>query len=194
VRIVGGKHRGRVLQAPPGDATRPTGDRARQALFNILEHGAFAAEGSVFARGPVLDVFAGTGALGLEALSRGARHAVFFEEAPVAVACLKANIAALGAAAEATIVAGDVRRPPPCRGLPAALVFLDPPYGKDLGPQALTALGRAGWLAPDALAILEIGAAEPGVAPEGYALLDQRRYGAARLLFLRRGEAAALPA
>jgi 16S rRNA (guanine966-N2)-methyltransferase len=186
VRIAGGSHRGRVLLAPPGDATRPTGDRARQALFNILEHGRFAAAGSPLAGAIVLDVFAGTGALGLEALSRGAARAVFFEQAPAALKVLNANIATLGERARAAVIPGDTRRPPPARDGGAGLVFLDPPYGKWLGGEALIALGRAGWIAEQALAVLEIGAGEAAEAPEGYDLLDERRYGAARLLFLRR--------
>jgi 16S rRNA (guanine966-N2)-methyltransferase len=184
VRIVGGRHRGRALAAPPGEGTRPTGDRARQALFNILEHGRFASSGSPIADALVLDVFAGTGALGLEALSRGAGRAVFFEQMPAALKILQTNIASLGEAARAAVLAGDACQPPRAKET-ARLVFLDPPYGKGLGVKALAALADAGWIGPETLAMLEVGAGEAAAAPEGWALLDERRYGAARLLFLK---------
>src|SRR3954449_11305164 len=106
LRIVGGVHRGRRLFVPPGDAVRPTSDRAREALFNILSHGGFAAEGLPFAERPVLDAFAGTGALGLEALSRGAASAVFIENGREALAVLRHNVAALGEEDRTQIIAG----------------------------------------------------------------------------------------
>jgi len=112
MRIVGGRHRGRRLLAPPGDTVRPTSDRAREALFNILSHGRLAAGGVPFAGAAVLDAFAGTGALGLEALSRGAAEAVFVERDPEAVAVLRRNVAALGESDRAEIVPGDAARPP----------------------------------------------------------------------------------
>ena len=112
LRIVGGLHRGRRLVAPPGELVRPTSDRAREALFNILSHGNFAASGLPFAGRPVLDAFAGTGALGLEALSRGAAEAVFFEQDREALAALRTNVAALGESARAAIMPYDATRPP----------------------------------------------------------------------------------
>ena len=112
MRIVGGRHRGRRLLAPPGDTVRPTSDRAREALFNILSHGRLAAGGVPLAGAAVLDAFAGTGALGLEALSRGAAEAVFIERDPEAIAVLRRNVAALGESAHAEIVPGDAARPP----------------------------------------------------------------------------------
>jgi|HubBroStandDraft_1064217.scaffolds.fasta_scaffold00252_30 16S rRNA (guanine966-N2)-methyltransferase len=183
MRIVAGKHRGRTLQVPEGDGVRPTGARAREALFNIIEHGRFARDGSRLLERRVLDAFAGTGALGLEALSRGAAQASFLELAPAARKLLRANIALLGEEARSLILSGDATRPPPAPA-PAALAFLDPPYGQGLGGKALTALAEAGWFEPDALIVLEIGAKEDFDAPEGFTLLDERRYGAARLLFL----------
>src|SRR5207253_1584702 len=127
MRIVGGSHRGRRLVAPPGEAVRPTSDRAREALFNILSHGRFAAAGLPFADRPVLDAFAGTGALGLEALSRGASAAAFMESEREGLAALRRNVAALDAGDRAEIIAGDATRPP--RALFACTVaFLDPPY------------------------------------------------------------------
>ncbi|MGA8757633.1 MAG: 16S rRNA (guanine(966)-N(2))-methyltransferase RsmD [Stellaceae bacterium] len=185
MRIVGGSHRGRRLVAPPGEKVRPTSDRAREALFNILSHGTFAAEGVPFAEKPVLDAFAGTGALGLEALSRGAAEAVFIENDREALIGLRRNIAELDETTRSRVIAADATRPP--RALvPCAVAFLDPPYMSGLAEPALSALAAAGWLLPDALAVVEVGAREPFTAPRGFAMLDQRVYGAARLIFLRR--------
>jgi 16S rRNA (guanine966-N2)-methyltransferase len=186
VRIVAGRHRGRRLLAPPGETVRPTSDRAREALFNILSHGQLAAEGIPFAGATVLDVFAGTGALGLEALSRGAAEAAFVEQDREALATLRQNIAALGEAARSRIVPGDATRPPSAP-LAYALAFLDPPYRSGLGAAALTALDAAGWLTPDALAVVELAAREHLAPPAGFNLVDERMYGATRLLFFRRG-------
>jgi 16S rRNA (guanine966-N2)-methyltransferase len=185
MRIVGGKHRGRRLLAPPGDNVRPTSDRAREALFDILSHGRLAADGIPFAGAAVLDAFAGTGALGLEALSRGAAEVVFFERDPEALAILRRNVASLGESACADILACDATRPPRA-GLRCAVAFLDPPYRSGLAATALAAIAAAGWLAPDALAVVEVGAREGFVAPAGFALIDDRVYGAARLVFLHR--------
>ena len=189
MRIIGGRHRGRQLLAPPGAAVRPTSDRAREALFDILSHGRFAASGLPFAGESVLDAFAGTGALGLEALSRGAARAVFIENAADALAALRRNIAALGEGERARILPGDATRPPRASEA-CALVFLDPPYRSGLAGPALAALAAAGWLAPEALAVVETAAREKMPPPAGFTLLDERRYGAARLTFLRRDRAA----
>lgn len=184
MRIVGGRHRGRAIEVPPGRAVRPTSDRAREALFNILEHGRFAAEGSPFRDRTVLDAFAGTGALGLEALSRGAAHAIFLETAPEAARVLKANIARLGESSRATILPADATKPPRAPAA-AALALLDPPYHQDLAAPALAALAAGGWLEPGALVVAEFAAREDLALPAGFTLLDERRYGAARLVFLR---------
>ena len=174
MRIVAGAWRGRSLAAPPGDATRPTADRVRQALFDMLMHAPWAGPDAV--RGArVLDAFAGTGALGLEALSRGALHAAFIERDRAALAALRANVAATGAAAE--VLSADALRPPP--GRPCGLVFLDPPYGQDLVPRALAALHAAGWVAPEALVVAEVGRGDPSPASSG--LLATRTHGAARI-------------
>jgi 16S rRNA (guanine966-N2)-methyltransferase len=186
MRIVGGSHRGRRLLAPPGDAVRPTGDRVREALFDIILHGRFAAAGNPLAEAAVLDAFAGTGALGLEALSRGAAEAVFIERDAGALATLRRNVEALGEQARAHIVAGDATRPP--RGERAcAVAFFDPPYRSGLAAPALAALAAAGWIAADAVAVAEIAAREAFAPPAGFAMLDERVYGAARLVFLGRG-------
>src|SRR6266446_9181522 len=124
LRIVGGRHRGRRLVAPPGELVRPTSDRARESLFNILSHGNFAASGLPFADRPVLDAFAGTGAFGLEALSRGASAAAFIESEREALAALRRNIAALGEEERAHIIPGDATRPRRA-GLVCAVAFLD---------------------------------------------------------------------
>ena len=188
MRIVGGSHRGRRLVAPPGELVRPTSDRAREALFNILSHGNFAASGLPFAGRPVLDAFAGTGALGLEALSRGASAAAFIESERDALAALRRNIAVLDEADRAHIVAGDATRPPRA-ALACAAAFLDPPYHSGLAAPAVAALAAAGWLAADALVIVEVAAREEFPAPAGFTVIDERVYGAARLVFLRRESA-----
>ncbi|MGC2414963.1 MAG: 16S rRNA (guanine(966)-N(2))-methyltransferase RsmD [Stellaceae bacterium] len=188
LRIVGGAHRGRRLVAPVGDAVRPTSDRAREALFNILSHGNFAARGSPFAERSVLDAFAGTGALGLEALSRGASMAVFIESEREALAALRRNVGALGEEDRAQIVAGDATRPP--RAIFAcAVAFLDPPYTSGLAAPALSALAAGGWLTADALVVIEVAAREELPLVPGFTLIDERVYGAARLVFLRRERA-----
>ena len=175
MRIIGGAWRGRRLIAPPGAATRPTSDRVRQALFDMLLHapwaGRKAVEGAV-----VLDAFAGTGALGLEALSRGAATATFLERDRAALAALRANVAACGAGARARALESDALRPRP--GAPSTLVFLDPPYGENLVPRAVTALAGTGWLATGALLVAEVGRDEPSPFAE---VLAARTHGAARI-------------
>jgi 16S rRNA (guanine966-N2)-methyltransferase len=180
MRIVAGRHRGRRLAAPAGSIARPTADRARQALFNILAH----ADGLTLAGARVVDSFAGTGALGLEALSQGAAHACFIERHPAALAALEANIAALGEAERTTIIRADATRPP-AAAQACTLALLDPPYHSDLAGPCLTALAGGGWLADGALAVVEVAAREPFAPPAGFAIVDERSYGAARLVFLR---------
>jgi len=184
MRIIAGRHRGKRLEAPEGPAVRPTSERAREAVFDILAHGRFA-EAPLYDEARVLDAFAGTGAMGLEALSRGARFATFIEREPAARAALARNIAALGEGAKCAVLAANALRPP--RGTACELAFVDPPYGKAMGAASLEALAHAGWLAPGALVVLELGAREEFAAPDGFALLHERRYGAARILFLRFG-------
>ncbi|WP_342627442.1 16S rRNA (guanine(966)-N(2))-methyltransferase RsmD [Nguyenibacter vanlangensis] len=186
MRIVAGTWRGRALTAPPGRTTRPTADRVRQALFDMLLHAPWAGRDRI-AGARVLDAFAGTGALGLEALSRGAARCVFFETDRAALAALRANIAACGAGDAALVRPADVTHPPP--GPACDLLFLDPPYGKGLPARALAALGAAGWIAPGALVVVETAADE--ALPEDGSLLSgflraapplaERRHGAARL-------------
>ena len=184
LRIVGGRHRGRKLESPPGLDVRPTSDRARESLFNILEHGKLAKGGlSPVRDARVLDAFCGTGALGLEALSRGAAHATFLERDPAALKLARTSAEKLGEAANASFVAGDATRPPRASE-PCTLVFLDAPYGEGLSAPALAALAEAGWLAPGAIAVAETETREDLVPPAGFTAVDERRYGKAKLTFL----------
>ncbi len=185
MRVIGGKHRGRKLAAPEGGTVRPTSDRAREALFDILAHGRLS-NGPAFEDAQVLDAFAGTGAFGLEALSRGARRATFMERDRAVRAILQQNVAALGETPNAAILAADATKPPRAGG-PCSLAFLDPPYRENLAAPALAALAKTGWLAENALVIIELAAREAFDAPEGFTLIEERRYGAARFVFLRHG-------
>ena len=192
MRIVGGKHRGRRIAAPEGHAVRPTSDRARESLFNILQHGNFTIDGtSPLVGAHVLDVFAGSGALGLEALSRGAAHLTCIENSATARAALRANAKALGETARVTVVQADATKSPTTAGPPCRLVLMDPPYRSGLAAPALTALAERGWLAAGAICVVEISAAESLETPAGFTPLDERRYGKAKLVFLRYGPPAA---
>lgn len=183
MRIVAGKHRGRVLAAPKGRDTRPTAARAREALFNILAHGAFG-DGSPLDGAVVLDAFAGTGAFAFEALSRGAAAATLLDTDRAALAAAKANAQALKEQDAAAILARDAAKPGRADRA-HTLVFLDPPYGKGLAAAALAALAAGGWIADKALVVAEIGAKESLAPPEGFAALDERTYGAAKFVLMR---------
>jgi 16S rRNA (guanine966-N2)-methyltransferase len=185
VRIVSGEFRGKALAAPAGQATRPTSDRARQAIYNILEHAAWAA-GVRDAR--VIDLFAGSGALGFEALSRGAAFCLFVETDEAARGAIRENVDAMGLFGRTRVHRRDATQlgqRPGADGPAFDLAFLDPPYGKGLGEIALQKLAEGGWLAPGAIVVCERGAAEPPLAAPGYEALDTRDYGAARVWFLR---------
>lgn len=182
MRIIGGAHRGRTLASlGKGDAAahlRPTSDRVREALFNVLAGG----YGDPVTGARVLDLFAGTGALGLEALSRGAASASFVESGRKALALLRQNIGLCRAEAAARVLACDARRLPANAQAPHDLVFLDPPYGKALGEAALAAALAGGWIASGALIVWEESA---GIAPpEALHLLEERRYGDTMIRFL----------
>jgi 16S rRNA (guanine966-N2)-methyltransferase len=176
VRIIAGRFRGLALAAvgkgDVGAHLRPTTDRIRESLFSMLSGGRF---GDPISNAQVLDLFAGTGALGLEALSRGADYVTFVEDGRVGGKLIRDNIAKCGAEAETRIVARDATRLPPCDGAPATLVFLDPPYGKGLGERALASALAGGWIATGATLVWEEN--RPVTLPEGVALLDARRYG-----------------
>lgn len=185
MRIVSGKFKGRAIAAPKGDATRPTTDRVRESLFNVLAHAEWAPalEGA-----RVVDLFAGSGALGLEAVSRGAAFCLFVETGAAARGVIRENIEALGLFGVTRLhrrSATDLGPKPAGVGAPFDLVFMDPPYGKDLARPALACLSEGGWLSDAALAVVETGADEELTA-DGWDILDEREYGAAKIRFLKR--------
>jgi 16S rRNA (guanine966-N2)-methyltransferase len=182
MRIVGGRLRGRALAAPKSQAIRPTADRLRESLFNILVH----AYGEPVTGARVLDLFAGTGALGLEALSRGAAFALFVDDAAEARALLRENVAALGLGGATRIFRRDAAKLGPAHPLePFTLAFLDPPYGQGLAERALAAARSGGWLVPGALVIVEEAAKADFAAPEGFDELERRNYDDSALIVLR---------
>jgi 16S rRNA (guanine966-N2)-methyltransferase len=191
MRIVAGTFRGRRLVAPKGQSTRPTADRARQAIFNVLEHAAWS-PGLEDLR--VIDVFAGSGALGLEALSRGAAFCRFVDQGAPAREVIAQNIAALGVEGRTRIdrrEATSLGARTGADGAPYDLVFLDPPFRKGLGEPAVGRLLAGDWLAADALVVLERALEDPAPTPPGLELLDERTWVAGRVSFLRRSPALA---
>ncbi|KPF82448.1 16S rRNA (guanine(966)-N(2))-methyltransferase RsmD [Brevundimonas sp. AAP58] len=185
MRIVAGKLKGRGIVAPEGQGTRPTSDRARQAIFNVLEHAAWA---EPLNGTRVMDLFAGSGALGFEALSRGAAFALFVETGEDARGAIRDNADAYGLMGATRVhrrSATDLGVRPGSDGEAFDLAFLDPPYGKGLGEQALARLIEGNWLKPGAIVVFERGSDEPEIETPGYERLDARDYGAARVLFLR---------
>ena len=182
MRIVGGRLRGRALVAPKSQAIRPTADRLREALFNILVH----AYGDPVSGARVLDLFAGTGALGLEALSRGATFALFVDDGAEARALLRENVAALGLGGVSRIFRRNAVKLGAAHPLaPFSLAFLDPPYGRSLAEQALASARAGGWLIPGALAVVEEAASAAFAAPEGFEELERRHYDDTALIVLR---------
>ena len=185
MRIVSGEFRGKTLVAPAGQATRPTSDRARQAVFNILEH----APWSAGLRGQrVIDLFAGSGALGFEALSRGAAFCLFVETDEAARGAIRQNIDGMGLFGRTRVHRRDATQlgvRPGADGPAFNLAFLDAPYGQGLGETALAKLAEGGWLAAGAIVVFERGADEGSFNVEGYERLDERRYGAAAVHFLK---------
>ncbi len=187
MRIIAGRHKGRRLAAPKGQKTRPTADRAREGLFNMLVHGGYGPGGTSAITGvSVLDAFAGTGAFAFEALSRGAAQATLLEIDPRAAVAARDNAVALGELDRTTIRRMDATRPRPA-ATAHGLVFADPPYGRELAAKALTALAAKGWIAPGALAIAEVARGEVFVPPEGFALVAERSFGAARFVLMGYG-------
>jgi 16S rRNA (guanine966-N2)-methyltransferase len=185
IKVVGGRHRGRSIETPEGMTTRPTSNRARESLFNILMHASWNEDGtSPLVEARVLDAFAGSGALGIEALSRGAAHATFLDTDATAIRLIGENLRKLGEAGNAKAIRGDATRPPPSREA-CDLVFLDPPYRSGLAAPALTALAEAGWLKAGAIATVELANTEDIVLPPGFEAIDERRYGAAKIVILR---------
>ena len=185
MRVVGGSLRGRTLAAPKSQSIRPTADRLREALFNILVH----AYDNPIVGARVLDLFAGTGALGIEALSRGAAFALFVDEGAEARALLRENVAALGLGGTSKVFrrnATKLGEPNPLAAF--SLVFLDPPYGQGLATAALHSARAGGWLTQDALIVVEEVAKAQFAAPEGFREIDRRRYDDTEFVFLQLSE------
>lgn len=182
VRVVGGKYKGKALSPPSSNAIRPTSDRLREAVFNILEH----SYGDPVTGARVLDLFAGTGALGIEALSRGARSALFVDEGLEARGLIRRNLESLGIMGLARISKRDVAHLGPANAQGGfTLAFADPPYNKGLGGKALSALLHGKWLSGNALIVLEEAKGAEIAVPEGFELLETRTYGDTQVTFLR---------
>jgi 16S rRNA (guanine966-N2)-methyltransferase len=185
MRIVGGQFKGRAIRAPEGRNTRPTSDRARESIFNVLAHAAWAPP---LQGARVIDAFAGSGALGLEAMSRGASFCLFVETDSAARGCIRDNIEAFqlfGATRIHRRSATDLGPKPAGLGALFDLVFMDPPYAYNLVPQALDQLVKGAWITPGALVVAETSADEEAPVAPGWQTLDERIYGAARISFLR---------
>jgi 16S rRNA (guanine966-N2)-methyltransferase len=182
MRIIGGRLKGRILECPLTGAIRPTSDRLRESLLNILAH----AYDEPYAGARVIDLFAGTGALGFEALSRGASFSLMVDQGAEAAALIRGNAEVLGLSGSAQILRRDARKlgEAPAEGR-FSLAFLDPPYGKGLAPPALVALRDGGWLAKDALVIVEESGKSATELPEGFSLIEERSYGQTRVIFAR---------
>jgi 16S rRNA (guanine966-N2)-methyltransferase len=185
IKIIGGKHRARAIETPHGSETRPTASRAREALFNIVMHAGWRDDGaSPLVDANVLDAFAGSGAMGLEALSRGAAHVTFIDNDARAIKTIGDNLRTLKETANAKVVRADATRPPPSREA-YDLVFLDPPYRSGAAVPALTALAEAGWIANGTIATVELANNEDMGDAAGFEQIDERRYGAAKILILK---------
>jgi 16S rRNA (guanine966-N2)-methyltransferase len=184
MRVVGGRLRGRSLASPQSREIRPTADRLRESVFNILAH----AYGDPIAGARVLDLFAGTGALGIEAVSRGAAFTLFVDNGTEARALLRNNVEALGLGGVTKVYRRDATNLGPAHPVePFSLVFLDPPYGKGLAEQALASLRDGGWLTKEALVVVEEAKAAAFTTPDGFAELERRAYDDTEFVFLRAG-------
>ncbi|GAB1715322.1 MAG: conserved hypothetical protein 95 [Nitrobacter sp.] len=182
MRVVGGRLKGRNIASPASNAIRPTQDRLRESLFNILVH----AYANPVDGARVLDLFAGTGALGIEAVSRGAKFTLFVDNGAEARALLRNNVEALGLGGVTKVYRRDATNLGPAHPMePFSLVFLDPPYGKGLADTALTSLREGGWLVTDALVVIEEATAAAFAAPDGYDELERRAYDDTEFVFLR---------
>jgi 16S rRNA (guanine966-N2)-methyltransferase len=189
MRIVGGRLRGRVLNAPASRAIRPTSERLRESIFDILAH----RHGELLEGARVVDLFAGSGALGFEALSRGASFALFVDDGAEARALLRENVEALSLGGVTRIWRADATRLGSAPGGgPFALAFVDPPYGQGLAGPALASLIEGGWLDPNALCVVEEAAKAEIVAPAGLALVDERVYGVTKIMIFQTGAATAI--
>ncbi len=183
--IIAGKHRGRKIETKRNATIRPTSSRARGAVFNILMHGQFGADGnSPLIDKSVIDLFCGTGALGLEALSRGAAHVTFVDGSSESIALASANVKNLKEEQNAHFLRNDSTTLPPARRT-CSLAFLDPPYNSGLAVKSLASLSSQGWLEDNAVAVIELSAKEIFIPPEHYLLFDERKYGNSKIVFLR---------
>ena len=182
MRVVGGSLRSRPIAGPKAEGLRPTADRLREALFNILTH----AYGDPVTGARVLDLFAGTGALGIEAISRGAAYALFVDDGVEARALLRDNVETLGLGGVTRIFRRDATKLGPAHPVePFSLAFLDPPYGKGLAEKALASAREGGWFVPGALVVVEEAADAGFKAPEGFGELERRQYDDTEFVFLR---------
>jgi 16S rRNA (guanine966-N2)-methyltransferase len=186
MRIVAGKHKGRRIELlkEAGPHIRPTSEFAREAIFNILAHSKHGLAGQSFADQKVLDVFCGTGAFGLEALSRGVAHVTFIDKARDAIANAQHNAQRMKETETTDFITADATKLGRARQA-YSLVFLDPPYFKKLLEPALKSLKEGGWLAPDALIIIEHDSKEENPLPEGFSIIDERRYGRAAIKLIK---------
>ena len=182
MRVVGGRLRGRTIASPASRDIRPTADRLRESLFNILMH----AYADPIGGARVLDLFAGTGALGIEAISRGAAFALFVDNGAEARALLRQNVEALGLGGVTKVYRRDATSLGPAHPVePFSLAFLDPPYGKGLGELALASLRDGGWLTPQALVVVEEATSAKFVVPAGFEELERRAYDDTEFIILR---------
>jgi 16S rRNA (guanine966-N2)-methyltransferase len=182
MRVVGGRLRGRAIAAPQSKTIRPTADRLRESLFNILAH----AFNDPLTDARVLDLFAGTGALGIEALSRGAAFTLFVDEGAEARALIRENVVTLGLGGSSRIFRRDATKLGEAHPVAAfSLVFLDPPYGQGLATAALASARAGGWLTPEALVVVEEAVKAQFAPPEGFREIDRRRYDDTEFVFLR---------
>lgn len=185
MRIISGKHRGRRIEMSEKTEIRPTSGRTREAIFNILTHASFGRDGEPLLIGKrVLDIFCGTGGLGLEALSRGAQHVTFIDRNTSSLALARSNAERFGEADNVSFIRSDSTNLPPAM-YPCTVAFADPPYNQGMAEPALASLRRQGWLEPNAIVIIELSARELLHVPEGYELLDERKYGNSKVLILR---------
>jgi 16S rRNA (guanine966-N2)-methyltransferase len=188
MRITGGTLGGRTLTAPPDERVRPTSDKVRQAIFNVLAHNDFGV-GFTLRGARVVDLFAGTGALGIEALSHGAAFALFVDDSAESRALIRTNVEALALTGVTKIWRRDATNLGPMAagaGGPFELAFLDPPYRKELAPRALASLRDGGWLSANAIAVVESAKGEDVVIPDGFVQIDERCYGDTGVRITRR--------
>ena len=184
MRIIAGRHKGRRLAAPSGRDVRPMTDRTREALFNVLAHSGWGADGgNPVLDAIVLDAFCGTGALALEALSRGAGEAWLLDISKGSLDVARRNIETMGESERAHLLRADSTRPPPAKAV-AGLAFIAPPYRRGMAPPAIAALASGGWISPGAAIVVELATSDPFEPPDGCTVLDDRHYGGTRLVFL----------